>query len=279
MTPVVARTDPDDERPRRHWPRRLAVSAAFVVCVLGSMIGVGVFGGPPISQAADGLLAADGTHLAPGGGAFSIWSVIYVGLGLYTVWQWWDGDSRGVALPAIASMLLNATWILVVQAGWVFASVVVITALLAVLAVLFVRCRRRRPAGWIEAFVTDGVFGLYLGWVCVAICANIAAALAGAGFDGFGVPQWWAVAVLAVVAAVGVVLAHFGGGRLGVAAALTWGLAWIAVGRTAGEPSSTVVAVAAGTAAGLVALASVFARLRGTPHGGRTRTGQRPAVG
>ncbi|TDE88864.1 tryptophan-rich sensory protein [Occultella glacieicola] len=255
-------------RSDRPWARRIAVSAAFVVCVIGSMIGVGVFGGTPISEAAGGLLAADGTYIAPGSGAFSIWTVIYVGLGLYTLWQWWDADSRGLAWLAAASMVLNAAWILVVQAGWVLASVLVIAALLGVLSALFVRCHRNRPAGRVEAVLTDGVFGLYLGWVCVAICANVAAALVGAGFDGFGAPQWWAVGVLAVAALVGVALARFAAGRLAVAAALIWGLAWIAVARAATEPSSTAVAIAAGVAAAVVAVATVVTRLRGMPSVG-----------
>ncbi|CAM3538705.1 tryptophan-rich sensory protein [Occultella aeris] len=265
MTPADVRAEragSGSQRFVRRWPRRIAVTVSFVVCVLGSMVGVGVFGGTPIAEAAGGLLAADSTHLAPASGAFSIWTAIYIGLGCYTVWQWWDDDTRALAWPAITSMLLNAAWILVVQAGWVFGSVLVIAVLLGVLALLFVRCLRRRPSSAIEAVVTDGVFGLYLGWVCVAICANIAAALAGAGFDGFGSPQWWSVGVLAVATVVGVALARFSRGRLAVAASLAWGLAWIAIARTVSEPSSTVVAIAAGAAAGVVALTAVVARVR-----------------
>ena len=44
-----------------------------------------------------GLLSADSTHLAPASSAFMIWSVIYTGLGAYTLWQWWDRrDARGI---------------------------------------------------------------------------------------------------------------------------------------------------------------------------------------
>ena len=70
--------------------------------------------------------------------AFAIWSVIYVGLFVFTGWLWLPVDQAAgrvgpVAGLASASMLLNATWILVAQAGWVTVSVAVIVALLVVL--------------------------------------------------------------------------------------------------------------------------------------------------
>ena len=127
-------------RPQRPLARQLAVTVSFLLAIVGTAIGVGAFGGDPIAEAAGGLLAADSTHLAPASSAFMIWSVIYAGLGAYTLWQWWDRrDARGIAPGAILSLLLNAAWILTVQAGWVALSVVVIALLLVVivLALMF----------------------------------------------------------------------------------------------------------------------------------------------
>ena len=251
-----------DETTTASLVRRIVVTVSFIICVIGSMVGVGLFGGTEISEAAGGLLSSDATHLAPASGAFSVWTLIYIMLGIYTIWQWWDrADRRGIGWLIAASLLLNAGWILSVQAGQVWLSVVVIAALLAVLAAAFRQILITRPAGNVEIVAVDGTVGLYLGWVCVAIAANIAAALAGAGFTGAGYPQWWAVGVLAAVAAVGVALAVVGRGRLAVAATLVWGLVWIAVGRT-DEPESTVTAVAAGAAAAVVTVATVVMRLR-----------------
>lgn len=78
--------------------RQIALTVGYVVCLVGSFIGVGALGGTPIAEAAGGVLAADATHLAPASGAFSVWSLIYVVLGAYTLWQWWDRtDERRVA--------------------------------------------------------------------------------------------------------------------------------------------------------------------------------------
>lgn len=243
--------------------RQITVSVAYVVCLAGSLVGVGVFGGTPIAEAADGLLSADATHLAPASSAFSVWTVIYIALGAYTVSQWWDRtDERRIAWLVVASLVLNAGWILSVQAGSVGGSVAVIVALLAVLAETFRRLLRVPPRSWVEAVAADGTVGLYLGWVSVATCANIAAALLGAGFTGGDRPELWAVGVLAVVAAVGVALAVVGRGRLAVAATLVWGLTWIAVARATGEPESMTTAIAAGAAAAVIAVVTIICRLR-----------------
>lgn len=260
-SPQDAGTDPRAAAPRS-VAVRLLVTLAFVACLVGSVIGVGAFGGTPIAEAADGALSADATHLAPASPAFSVWSVIYTGLGAWTLWQWWlRHDRRRVTGLAVASILLNAAWILSVQAGFIWLSVAVIVVLLAVLALLFARLVRSRPESRLAAVVTDGTFGLYLGWVSVATCANVAAALAASGFDGGGAPEVWAVGVLAAVAAVGVALALYGRGRLAPAATIVWGLVWIALARSGDEPRSTTVAVAAVVAAGVVAVTTLVLRV------------------
>src|SRR5690625_7588323 len=96
----------------------ISVSVSFVLMVMGSVIGVGALGGTPISEAAGGLLSTDATYVAPASPAFTLWSVIYAGLGAYTLWQRWARtDQRRIAGLAIASMLRNAAWILAIQAG------------------------------------------------------------------------------------------------------------------------------------------------------------------
>lgn len=236
------------------------------------MIGVGVFGGTPIAEAAGGALSADATYLAPASSAFSIWSVIYTGLGLFTVYQWFPSQrdserQRSLGWLVAASLLLNAAWILSVQAGSVILSVVVIVALLAVLAECFRRYAvRHRPDGSgrrAEWVAVDGTLGLYLGWVCVATAANTASALTSEGFRGFGIaPAVWAAVVLAVAAAVGTGLAVAGRGRLAPTASLAWGLAWIAVSRVNGGLESVPTAVAAVIAAVIVVAATLFIRFR-----------------
>src|SRR5690606_9337032 len=171
--------------------------------------------------------------------AFRIWSVIYLGLFAFAVYQVLPRHAasprlRATAWWVLASMVLNAAWIGVVQAGWVPVSVVVIAALLAVNAVVVVRLVRLRPESTAQAVVLDGTLGLYTGWVGVATLAAVAAALADAGGGGLvrlrAAPParavvrggtlglyavWVSVATLANVAAA---LADAGAGELGLGA-------------------------------------------------------------
>ncbi|MGB7449840.1 MAG: tryptophan-rich sensory protein [Ornithinimicrobium sp.] len=244
------------------------MTLAEVFCVVGTLYGVGVLG-TRVEESAGGALAADATRLAPAGPAFSIWSVIYAGLAAYTLYQWLPGQStrqvhRRTGWLAAASMVLNAGWLLVTQQGWIWGSVGVILALAVVLGLLLGRLGTVGTVGLPDRIVLDGTFGLYLGWVAVATCANVTAALVASGVE----PAAWlsdlaAVLVLAVVAGLGVVFARQLGARYAVAAAMAWGLSWVAVGRVSDEPASWVTAVAALVTALLVLGVVVRERRRG----------------
>ncbi|MBM9466440.1 tryptophan-rich sensory protein [Nakamurella leprariae] len=255
--------------------RLFTVTVSEVLCVLGTLLGVGVFGGPPVAEAAGGALAADATLLAPATQAFSIWTVIYLGLAAYTVWQWLPGQRtdtrhRRIGWLVAGSMLLNALWLLVVRGGLIWFSVLVIAGLVVLLGVLVQRVVTEPATGRVDTVLVDGMLGLYLGWVSVAVCANVTAALRTSAWDPTGgSAETLAVLVLAVVALVGVVV-QVRTRNVAVALAMAWGLAWIAVGRLGAGPESTVTAVAA-VATGVVVLgAAVVARRAGsrTPESG-----------
>ena len=245
--------------------RQIVVTLAEIFCVLGTLIGVGVIG-TPVSESAGGSLSADATLLAPAGPAFSIWSVIYLGLAAYTVWQWLPGPGSSelaerTGWMVAGSMVLNAVWLLVTQQGWVWISVVVILALLLVLVrlALEVVSSDSGSTGPFGTWLVRATVGLYLGWVSVATFANIAAALVGSGVPATGsAAVVWGLVGLVVAGALAVTLVRMPGVRWFVAAAVVWGLAWLVWGRLTDEPRSTVTAVAAA----VVALAVVAAALR-----------------
>lgn len=247
--------------------RRLFITLSQVLCLWGFLIGSGILG-DPVEEQAGGSFSAEATVLAPAGPAFSIWGVVYLGLLAYTVWQWFPSQAheprhRAIGWLAGASMLLNALWLLVTQQGWVWASVLVIALLVLCLGGMLARLHAAKPTGRADAVVTDVTFGLYLGWVTVATCANVAAAGASSGWDlGVTGNRWAAVAVIAVAALINLFLAQRYGARVSVALAAAWGLAWIAVGRLSGEPSDAVVGVATVVAAVAVLAGAIVLRAR-----------------
>lgn len=258
-------------QPRRPAPadrlRQATVVVALLVGILGVLVGTGVLG-ERVAESSGGALAADATLLAPAGTAFAIWSVIYLGLAGYTVYQLTPGAAsdrrhRRTGYLAAASLGLNAAWLLVTQWGWLWVSVLVMAMLVGVLGVLVRRLHEIPSYGLAETLLVDGTFGLYLGWVCVAACANVTATLVASCVDpARPVAEGAALAVLAVVVVVAGVLARRVGPRLSVAAAICWGLVWIAAGRLADEPASTVVGLGALVAAAAVAAVTVRERSR-----------------
>ena len=253
--------------------RQVAVVVGSLVALAGAMAGSGVFGGTQVKDAADGALSATATVIAPAVPAFSIWSVIYLGLLGYAVRQALPRQAarerhRGTGWWILASQLLNAAWILSVQAGLLGASVLIIIVLLIVLVLIFIRLQHIPADVWQDAVTMDGTIGLYLGWVTVATIANITAWLVDFGFTGFGWPaDTWGVAVLVAGVAIAASLSVWSRGRLTPALATAWGFAWVSVGRLASEPLSTAVGVAASVAAAITVGIAVIVRVRSSAQG------------
>lgn len=245
--------------------RRLGVTVAGLFCVLGTAVGTGLIG-TRVEESAGGSLSDEATLIAPAGPAFSIWSVIYLGLAGYVIWQWLpanatDSRARATGWLAAASMGLNAGWLLVTQQGWLWASVAVIVVLALVLKAIAERLSTHPARGWGDRIVADGTFGLYLGWVAVATCANIAATLVASGLPATGTAaEIVTVVVLLVVLALGWWYSrrYPSPVRWPVAAAMVWGVAWIAYGRLIDEPASTTVGLSAAAIAVGLALGAAF---------------------
>ncbi|GAA1469234.1 TspO/MBR family protein [Microbacterium thalassium] len=268
MTADTTTASTRDGLDSRDTVRQWLVLVSSVLAIVAAFIGSGVIVGTPIQEAAGGYLDADSTLIAPGTGAFRIWSVIYTGMLAYAVWQVLPGQrhderQRRIGWWVLASLVLNAVWIFSVQADLLYASLPIIVALLAVLCRIYVILRETAPKNLVETVVADGAIGLYLGWVIIATAANTTAVLVAAGFDGFGIaPEIWAGIVLAVAAAIGIAFALWSGGRIAPALSLTWGISWVAVARITDEPYSVSTGIVAIVAAAVILAATAFARVR-----------------
>lgn len=248
---------------------RLVVSGAAIVWIVGTLIGMGLVGGSPRAEQGEGLFSDHATLIAPHGPAFTIWPFLYVCLAAYVIWQWLPaaGRSRWAAatrLPAAASLALNGLWLLTVYAGWIGGSVVVMAALVVALGVILGRLAELPADGWPAQLVLGVTFGLYLGWICVATCANVASWLVGLGVAADGaLATALTLAVLAVVVALVAFLLRRAPHRVfrwALVAAVAWGLAWVTVGRLTGELVNPTVAYAALAAA--IAVVALVALVR-----------------
>ena len=246
----------------RDLARQIAVISALGFTLVAVLVGVGGLGGTEVENSQGGQLSEQGSYLAPAGPAFSIWSVIYAGLVAYAVWQALPSQRASTRQRAIGwwialTIVLNGLWLVAAQLLTIEWTVVVIVLLLIALCIAFrISVLTRTPrAGFADALLIDGVTGLHLGWVTLATVANTAAWLTGIVPASWGdAASAWGLAVLAVVAVIGVGIAWASGWRIAPGLALAWGLSWLAVGRLSGEPANEAIGIAAIVVAAIVLL-------------------------
>jgi tryptophan-rich sensory protein len=255
-----------EQRPAKDIARQVIVISAFCFMILAALFAGGLFGAP-IDEQQGGALDSDATYLAPAGPAFSIWSLIYVGLAAYTVWQALPSQrerERQRALGALiaGTMILNGLWLVAAKYTTLALTVIDIVLLLVLLGVTYHVSFVFPGRGLADSALIDGVTGLHLGWVAVATVANITAWLTQVlSPDLESAAGFWGVAVIAVVAVIGVAIAWRSEWRLAPGLAMGWGLAWIAVGRFSGEPQNTAIGIAAVAAAAVVVVTPLVGKV------------------
>lgn len=263
------------------WGLPVVTLIGVAVAIVTAFLGSGALGGTPIAEAAGGALSADATPIAPAGPAFGIWSIIYVGLAGYALWQLTPAARssprhRALRPWILGSALLNAAWIWSVQFGLLVISVLVIVVLLGVLIRTMYLLAAPRTEGVAEFVLTDGTIGLYLGWVSVAALANVYALLVDAGVAAFSEIALGVVGV-AVATGIGLATAWLSRGRLAPAVATAWGLAWVAAGRTEGAFAAEVLVWTAAAGAGVVLVSALAGALLTAKGRTERRTGEADA--
>jgi benzodiazapine receptor len=114
------------------------------------------------------------TIITPAGYAFSIWSLIYAGLVVYSIYQALPGNLGrfgGLRTIYIASCVLNCAWIYFWHHDRPGICVFLIAALAAVL--IYIVSQVRVGVTSIEKVFVKGTFGLYAGWVTAAAIVNL----------------------------------------------------------------------------------------------------------
>lgn len=261
-TRTPSTTSNDGPATPRDLLRQIVVISALAFTLISVFVNVGGLGGTRTQDTQGGALAADGSYLAPAGPAFSIWSVIYLGLIGYAIWQALPSQrassrQRAIGWWVAITIVLNGLWLVAAQFLPIVWTVIVIVLLLIALCITFrISIATRVPrGGFIDALLIDGVTGLHLGWVTLATVANISAWL-----TSFVPESWadaatvWGVAVLVVVAVIGLGIAWASSWRVAPGIALAWGLSWLAVNRLSGDPQNTAIGVTAIIVAVLVLL-------------------------
>jgi hypothetical protein len=205
------------------------------------------------------------TNVTPSGYAFSIWSLIYLGLCAFSIYQVLPSAAKrfsSARTPYILSCFLNCTWIFFWHREQVVFCVVIIAFLwLTLLWTYRLLAPQTLPA---DVWLIKAPFGIYLGWVTAATLVNLAVAVRAIDPDIHTATAVVFGVVLLLIAAIVGVTARIRLGNFFVPLAVSWALTGIAV-KQSGQ-TAIVVASAVGVVACLIAALSFVVNLKGTSH-------------
>jgi hypothetical protein len=247
--------------------RQLVNVIAFVVTV--------TINGAAVALPLNGLTTAEISDrfpvlVTPADYVFGIWSVIYLLLLVFTVWQALprtrtDEALRSIGyLPALAGAL-NAVWVVLWHYEVFDLTVPVMLGLLATLIAIHLKLRGVRRTGGADRWLVALPFSVYLGWITVATIANISQMLYRAGYRGEPIGEGaWSVIILAVGVAIALAM---------LLREADWAYAlviiWAYVGIAAKQDELiTVLAALVGAVVVAGAIAYVLLRARRTPAAG-----------
>jgi hypothetical protein len=205
------------------------------------------------------------TPITPAGYAFSIWSLIYLGMVAFSIYQLLPANAkrfRSVRSLYILTCALNCAWLYM----WHSDQIAICFVLIALLAgcLFFINFKLRDADGMKEYWYAKAPFGIYFGWVTAAALVNFAVLLVHWNIAiSTTAWMWLGIGLILLAAALGVII------RIRLASylyplAIAWALTGIGV-KQSGQ-TLIVVATAIGTIACLIATLSFVIGLPSTDN-------------
>ena len=205
------------------------------------------------------------TPVTPAGYAFSIWSLIYVGMIAFSIYQLTPAATdrfRNLRSLYILTCALNCAWIYMWHSDQIAICFVLILLLAACL--YLINLKLRETVGLKEYWFAKAPFGLYFGWVTAATLVNFAVLLVHWNVS-FSATAWmWLGIGLILLAAALAVIVRIRLNNYLYPLAIAWALTGIGV-KQSGQ-TLIVVATAVGTIVGLIAALSFVVGLPSTDN-------------
>ena len=229
--------------------------AIVVVMVIATIVVNGLATALPLNGQTTGEISDRfEVFFVPAGYVFSIWGLIYLGLGAYAIYQAIPAQSdnqrlRRIGVPFTIASLANIAWIFLWHYEQFPLTLLAMLTLLVSLIVIYLRLEiGRAEVPTSKRWSVHVPFSIYLGWITVATIANVTSLLDYLNWSGWGIsPEVWAVIMLIA----GVVIAS--------AVSLTRGdiayllvLIWAFVGIAMKHQGTALVAPTAWITSGLV---------------------------
>lgn len=156
----------------------LVIAATVGMIIFNAFAATGMLGGTDTGAVSDKFP----TRITAAGFAFSIWSLIYLGMLAFSIYQALPSNNakfRGLRRIYILSCVLNCAWLFVWSRELIVVSLGIIIALLVTLAVINIKLRTTETKG--EFWAAKVPFGIYFGWITAATILNAAIMLVSLG--------------------------------------------------------------------------------------------------
>ena len=194
------------------------------------------------------------TLITPAGYAFAIWSLIYLGLIGFSIYQALPSQTDNPRFKNVRSLYIvncaaNCLWIYLWHYDMILASLGVMFVLLGTLVLINVKLQNAET--FAETWLARIPFSLYFGWITVATILNFSVALVFLGVNTSEANSVILSAILIVAAAVLGILIRFKLAIFAYPLAIAWALTAIAV-KQSGK-TAIVVCAAFGVIALLIA--------------------------
>lgn len=202
------------------------------------------------------------TFITPAGYAFSIWSLIYLGLIGFSIYQAFPSQSdnprfRNVRTLYILNCAANCAWLYAWHYEMIVVSLVLMFVILATL--IFINSILKNTETTAETWLAHIPFNLYFGWITVAAIVNASITLLFLGVNASYTVTIILTCLLIIVAVALGALIRFKLQAAAYALAIAWALTAIAVEQSG--KTAIVVCCAFGVIALLIAAITPFLRL------------------
>ena len=181
---------------RDMWAQILVVFSLISTVVINALANIVPFNGQTTGAISDGFPV----YFVPAGYVFSIWSVIYLGLLAYAIYQARPSQRtnsllRTLRWPFILGCIANSAWIFAWHYEIFPLTLILMLILLGTLIIQYTRLQIADRPDAVRLWSVHIPLRIYLGWITVATIANITILLYDLGWRGAPLngPTWSAI--------------------------------------------------------------------------------------
>lgn len=189
------------------WWNALAYAAVITVNILSNALPLG---GRSTKEISDQFYI----YMTPAGYAFIIWSLIYLLLGGFVIYQirrdTGTRDSiRYIGIWFILSCVFNMTWLFLWHYLYIEWSVIAMLFLVISVGIIYRKTRRIASPTTGEKLLVKLPFSIYLGWICAAFLVNVGIVIHKNGWSPLGLTELgWSIALLCIGAVIAFLISY-----------------------------------------------------------------------